>query len=46
MVVYCGLDWWMDCVVQEVNARVHAKGLELLSVNGGRLELNNLLFCR
>ena len=42
MVVYCGLDSCMDCVVQEVNA----KGQELLSVNGGRLELNHLLFCR
>ena len=34
----------MDGVVREVNVRVLGKGLELLSVNGGRLEINLLLF--
>ena len=34
----------MDCVVQEVNVRVLGKGLELLSANGGRFEINQLLF--
>ena len=34
----------MDCVVREVNARLIGKGLELLSVNGGRLEINPLSF--
>ena len=29
----------MDCVVREVNASVLGKGLELLSVNGGRFEI-------
>ena len=29
---------YVDGVVQEVNARVIGKGLELLSVNGGRFE--------
>ena len=31
-------------MVPEVNARVLGIGLELLSVNGGRFELNQLLF--
>ena len=31
-------------VVRQVNARVLGKGLELLSVNGGRFEINQLLF--
>ena len=31
-------------VVLEVNVRVLGKGLELLSANGGRLEINQLLF--
>ena len=35
---------YMDGVVGEVNARVLGKGLELLSVNGGRFEINQLLF--
>ena len=35
---------YMDCVVLEVNARVLGKGLELLNVNGGRFEINPLLF--
>ena len=34
----------MDGVVREVNIRVLGKGLELLSVNGGRFEINQLLF--
>ena len=35
---------YMDCVVREVNVRVLGKGLELLSVNGGRFEINQLLY--
>ena len=35
---------YMDGVVQEVNAWVLGKGLELLSANGGRCEINQLLF--
>ena len=31
-------------VVREVNVRVLGKGLELLTVNGGRFEINKLLF--
>ena len=31
-------------VVREVNFRVLGKGLELLSANGGRFEINQLLF--
>ena len=34
----------MDCVIREVNVRVVGKGLELLSANGGRFEINHLLF--
>ena len=34
----------MDGVVREVNVRVLGKGLELLSANGGRFEINRLLF--
>ena len=34
----------MDGVVREVNVRVLGKGLELLSTNGGRFEINQLLF--
>ena len=34
----------MDGVVREVNVRVPGKGLELLSANGGRFEINQLLF--
>ena len=38
---------YLDGVVREVKARVLAKGLELLSVNGGRFEINQLLIiCR
>ena len=35
---------YMDGVVQEVNAGVLEKGLELLSVNRGRFEINHKLF--
>ena len=35
---------YMDGMVREVNGRVLRKGLELLSVNGGRFEINQLLF--
>ena len=35
---------YMDGVVLEVNVTVLEKWLELLSVNGGRFELNQLLF--
>ena len=35
---------YMDGVVREVNVRVHGKGLELLSVNGDRFEIKQLLF--
>ena len=34
----------MDGEVQEVNVRVLGKALELLSANGGRFEINQLLF--
>ena len=33
----------MDGVVREVNVRVLGIGLELLSANGGRFEINQLL---
>ena len=35
---------YMDDVAREVNVRVLGKGLELLSANGGRFEINQLLF--
>ena len=35
---------YMDWVIREVNVRVLGKGLELLSANGGRFEINQLLF--
>ena len=35
---------YMDGVVKEVNVRVPGKGLELLSANGDRFEINQLLF--
>ena len=38
------LNVYMDGVVLEVNVRVFRKQLELLSVNGGRFEINQLLF--
>ena len=34
------LNVYMDGVVREVNARVLGKGLELLSVNRGRFDIN------
>ena len=44
-VMYPGLfNVYMDGAVQEVNVRVLGKGLEMLSVNGGRFEINQLLF--
>ena len=35
---------YMDGVVREVNVRVLGKGLVLLSANGGRFKINQLLF--
>ena len=35
---------YMDGVVREVNVRVFGKRLELLSENGDRFEINQLLF--
>ena len=35
---------YMDGVVREMNVSVLGKGLELLSANGGRFEINQLLF--
>ena len=35
---------YVDGVVREVNFRVLEIGLELLSTNGGRFEINQLLF--
>ena len=35
---------FMDRVVREVNVRMLGKRLELLSANGGRFEINQLLF--
>ena len=35
---------YIDGVVREENDRVLGKGLELLSANGGRFEINELLF--
>ena len=35
---------YLDGVVQEVNARVIGKGLELLNANGTWFEINHLLF--
>ena len=45
----CVMSPWLfnvykDGVVREVNVRVLGKGLELLSANGGRFEINQLLF--
>ena len=34
----------MDGVVRELNFRVLGRGLELLSANSGRFEINQLLF--
>ena len=35
---------YIDGVVREVNVRVLGKRFELLSANGGRFEINQLLF--
>ena len=35
---------YLDGVVSDLNVRVLGKGLELPSVNGGRFEINQLLF--
>ena len=35
---------YVDGVVREVNVRVLWKGLELVSANGGRFKINQLLF--
>ena len=35
---------YMDGVVRQVYVRVLGKGLELLNANGGRFEINQLLF--
>ena len=35
---------YKDGVVRKVNVRVFGKGLELLSPNGGRFEINHPLF--
>ena len=35
---------YMDGMVREVDARMLGKGLELISVKGGRFEINQLLF--
>ena len=35
---------YMDGVVRDVNVRVLGKELELLRANGGRFEINQLLF--
>ena len=40
----CLFNVYMDGVVREVNVRVLGKWLELLGANGGRFELNQLLF--
>ena len=37
----CLFNVYIDGVVREVNARVLGKGLELLSVNSGRFEINH-----
>ena len=34
----------MDGVVREVNFRLLGRGLDLLSANGGRFEINQVLF--
>ena len=34
---------YMDGVIREVNVRVLGNGLELLSANGGRFEINLLV---
>ena len=44
-IIHTGLcNVYKDGVVREVNARALGKGLELLSVNIGRFEINQVLF--
>ena len=40
----CVFNMYMDVVVREVNVRELGKGLELLSENGGKFEIIQLLF--
>ena len=40
----CLFNVYIDGVVREVNVRVLWKGLKLLNANGGRFEINQLLF--
>ena len=40
----CLMYIYMDCVVRDVNVKVLGKVLELLSVSGGRFEINQLFF--
>ena len=40
----CLICMYMDGVVQEVFVRVLGRGLKFLLVNGGRFEINQLLF--
>ena len=42
--VYTLFNVYMDGVVREVDVRVFVKGLVLLSANGGRFQINQLLF--
>ena len=35
---------YLDGVIRDVNVRMLGKGLELLSADGGRFEINQLLF--
>ena len=44
MISPCLFNAYMDDVVRELNVRVLGKGLELLSANDGRFEINQLLF--
>ena len=41
---FCFIIVYMDGVVREANVRVLEKGLELLSANGSRFEINQLLY--
>ena len=41
--MYIWILWYIVIVVREVNVRVLGKGLALLSANGGRFEINQLL---
>ena len=40
----CLFNVYMDCVVREMNVMVLGKGLELLSANGSRFKIDQLLF--